>query len=325
MAMMVFAATLSISNADPATNFSVAATGFAWAENMVCVAARAALFVTENKRGELWRITWDGSRYNQTLLVSASVDFRLLAGLAADADGHLFALGNRHNNAFAEDGGKCVLVEVNTSEACATSCAAPYRIVSTLSRPCLGDGLTVDATHFYSANEGDFVPLRGRVVRIGRSGSATAEVLVDHGFADDGVALDAQRGLLYVSEVWSPTHTVLVYNVSAGAMARELHPSGVSSLDDFTLSTDGEELYGADFLGGRVVALPLLGESPSPQARTLLSGVTSPTSVRRGCMPQGGGLSEDTLFVSEGGGLSPSETNRRVLAFRAPPSRLKYR
>ena len=185
-------------------NFSVAATGFAWAENMVCVAARAALFVTENKRGELWRITWGGSRYNQTLMAGASADFQLLAGLAADDDGRLFALGNRHTS---EDGGKCVLVEVNTSDACTASCAAPYRVVAALSRACLGDGLALDASHFYSANEGDFVPLRGRVVRISRSGSAAVEALVDHGFADDGVALDSQRGLLYVSEVWSPTHT----------------------------------------------------------------------------------------------------------------------
>ena len=95
------------------------------------------------------------------------------------------------------------------------------------------------------------------------------------GFADDGVALDAQRGLLYVSEVWSPTHTVLVYNVSAEVMARELQPSGVASLDDFTLSRDGEELYGADFLDGRVVAFPLLGESPSPQTNWWASVVAS--------------------------------------------------
>ena len=152
-------------------------------------------------------------------------------------------------------------------------------------------------------------------------GGSTPEPIIDHSFADDGVALDPQRGLVYISEAASPTHNVLVYNATSKTLLRTLTPRDVRMLDDFTLSADGSELIGADFLGGRVVAFPVLGSS-APHARTLLSGVTNPTSVRRGCVPgdEGhdgeGGLGEGMLFVSEGGALSRGATNRRVLAFR---------
>ena len=157
--------------------------------------------------------------------------------------------------------------------------------------------------------------------RVRNAGGSLPEAIIDHSFADDGVALDPPRGLVYISEVASPTHNVLVYNATARTLVRTLKPRGVHMLDDFTLSADGTELIGADFGGGRVVAFPVLGSSV-PHARTLLSGVTNPTSVRRGCVPVDDarpgveGLGEDMLFVSEGGALSRTSTDRRVLAFR---------
>ena len=60
------------------------------------------------------------------------------------------------------------LIEVNTSSACDVACSAAYRELATLPRACLGDGLALDASHFYRANEGSFVPLRGLVFRIDR-------------------------------------------------------------------------------------------------------------------------------------------------------------
>ena len=185
-APMVLVALLMVAgihnSAASSANFTVAAAGFAWAENMICVAEARALFVSENKRGELWRVTWDGSRYSQSLMAAVSADFELFAGLATDeATGQLFALGNRALK--LRDRSSCVLIEVNTSSACDVACSAAYLELATLPRACLGDGLALDASDFYSANEGSFVPLRGLVFRIDRQRKDLSSPLthrVDH-------------------------------------------------------------------------------------------------------------------------------------------------
>lgn len=185
-APMVLVALLMVAgihnSAASSANFTVAAAGFAWAENMICVEEARALFVSENKRGELWRVTWDGSRYSQSLMAAVSADFELFAGLATDeATGQLFALGNR---ALKLSGRRvCVLIEVNTSSACDVACSAAYLELATLPRACLGDGLALDASDFYSANEGSFIPLRGLVFRIDRQRKDLSSPLthrVDH-------------------------------------------------------------------------------------------------------------------------------------------------
>ena len=96
-------------------------------------------------------------------------------------------------------------------------------------------------------------------------------------------------------------------------MARELSRPSTHATPRFV----GKQLVGADFLGGRVVRFPT-DSGGSPAATTLLRGVTSPTSVRRGCVVDSEhGLSERLYFVSEGGALSHSKHDRRVLAFSA--------
>ncbi|KAL1524067.1 hypothetical protein AB1Y20_018978 [Prymnesium parvum] len=298
-----------------AADVMVVASGFSWAENMICVAERkgapAALYVTDNVRGELWRISWDAAqkRYSQTLMEHLSSDFSLLSGLATDVHtGQLFAAGNLN------DGGDCVIVEVATDMANTSSLA--YQVRAHLPRRCLGGGLAVDENYFYMASEGDFIPFNGKVFRIHRT-TGYVETIVKNGIGDDGVWFDPQRGLLYVSEC--ELGRAVVYNASAQAMARTLNPQGYSIfLDDFMVDATGSTLIGADFSGGRVVAFDVQGPD-EPPLTILLENVQNPTSVRSGCSEGDttAGLGKRMLFVSEGGGSSGAQ-NRRILAFMTP-------
>ena len=196
-----------------------------------------------------------------------------------------------------------------------------YRTLATLPRKCLGDGLGLDQRSgaFYSANEGDFLPGRGRVYRI-QSGNVTE--VVKRGFSDDGVFIDQDAGVVYASEVADfETHKILVIDSRLGKKVAILEPSaGVHSLDDFSvlpMASGPPCIVGADFYGGRVVALRgwLQGSTAKPAATTILSGVRSPTSARLGCDSNStSGLSNRLLFVTEGGGLTKGTKDRRVLA-----------
>ena len=84
------------------------ATGFSWAENMVCVynSTEAVLWVAESTRGELWTVTWEDGAYRQTLH-PASAAFSRVAGLTVNhATGVVYTLVN------PAKGGNCELVEV---------------------------------------------------------------------------------------------------------------------------------------------------------------------------------------------------------------------
>jgi len=283
----------------------VVAEGFAWAENIVCAikdSNTAALFVSENKRGEIWKVTWNGTAYDQERL-GLSDDFNLFAGLAKN-DSEIFALGN------PKGGGKCQLIRIDGSWSGDT-----YDVIATLPRKCLGSGLAYNNGVFYAASEGDFVPFEGAIYRIDNSGNVVS--VKDRGFADDGVAIDTQRDLVYVSEAESISHKVLVLNSTSGAYIDVIQPENVDMIDDFTVDISTGRVVAADFLGGKIVRFDGWTRSKKPKAEVLLSAITSPTSARFGCVHDGSlvGLSDKLIFVSEGGGLLSSTHNRRVLAF----------
>jgi len=139
-------------------------------------------------------------------------------------------------------------------------------------------------------------------------------------WAADGAWIDQTRSLLYVSEVLSGT--VIIYDL-IGRKEVANYNAPLRMLDDFTLSPDGTILYGADFWNNTIVEFASNGKGPG---RILLSGVRrnqlqqasltsflqlkSPTSARFG---NGYGFKNTSLYVTEGGGIFASTTDRRVL------------
>eukprot|EP00938_MAST-03A_sp_MAST-3A-sp1_P005603 g5603.t1 len=264
-----------------------------------------ALFVSENTRGEIWKITWNGSSYDQTKL-KLSDAFTRFAGLAKNEKEEIFALGNPRK------GNGCQMIKLSS-----WSGETSYTVIANLPRLCLGGGLAYYGNNvFYAASEGDFFPFEGEVYRIENQ---KVHVIQDHGFADDGVFIDTANELLYVSEAESVSHKMLVLNASNGSSLLGMMKIGnVNMIDDFTVEALTGRIVAADFLAGKVVRFKGWKDSKSPTAEVLLSGITSPTSARFGCVSDiHHGFSDKLIFVSEGGGLLSSTHDRRVIAFSA--------
>ena len=110
---------------------------------MICASTTknaSALFVSENKRGELWKITWNGSSYDQTKL-KVSDAFTRFAGLAKNENEEIFALGNPSN------GGNCQMIKLDSWS------GETYTVIANLPRSCLGSGLAYYGNDvFYAAS-----------------------------------------------------------------------------------------------------------------------------------------------------------------------------
>jgi hypothetical protein len=87
---------------------------------------------------------------------------------------------------------------------------------------------------------------------------------------------------------------------------------GMTMLDDMSVwsgfcASNTSMLYAADFWAGNIVSANADGSGPGT---VLVSGLYNPTSVRPGRGP--GFDSGRKLFITEGGGLFPWITSRRV-------------
>lgn len=132
-------------------------------------------------------------------------------------------------------------------------------------------------------------------------------------YAADGVWIDQNRHLLYVSQVLGAV--VHVYDLTQGTWQRKVSASGMWTLDDYTLSDDGTILFGTEFLAGKVMSFHVNSDDDTHDGSTVLaSGVKNPTSARWGCGTRG--FESTSLFVTEGGGVMSSVKNRRLLELR---------
>lgn len=204
--------------------------------------------------------------------------------------------------------GNCVLASVDK-----TVPDRITRIVATLPRTCLGDGLALDDTDamVYIANEGTFVPGNGRVYAVNITTGKQREV-ISHGVtATDGAYFEPISRKVYVSEFMASA--VLEIDPASGAVTRLAGPHGVLGIDDFTVQWEGAAgpvMYGSSMDNGKAFRWGLRNSSGELWA----TGITSPTSVRPGCP----GLGLGGWFVTEGGSLSSKTTSRRVLYY--PPT-----
>lgn len=290
LSMMVACAVLAAASA--AYDVEIVATGFTWAENLRCDAATQSLFVSEYRRGELYKITYDDG-FNATVHVSSGFD--IFAGLAIyEKTNELFAIAQ-------DTDGDCWIVQVDTVAAETT------RKVAKL--PKLGNGLAIDQRNgnLYATAEGDFVPFEGAVYEIvPATGNVTT--IMSGSFADDGAYINQKESVLIISEVID-SEVVQIDVDTNGQLQEHRAPSNVGMLDDFCLSANGTLLYGADYEHGNLVEFRLDGKQGS-NAAVLVSNLKNPTSARWGC---GGGFPETSLFVTEGNTLFGKTANRMVL------------
>ena len=265
--------------------------GFSWVENLA-FDGRGNLFVSELNRGEIWRIRPDGSGGYRTELFLEG--FVKVLGLAATPDG-----GEMYANAKLADG-SYALIRFDPEVPGGWDLVVPL--------PKLGNGLVVEQSGLvYTACEGSFFPGDGVVYEIDPSSGTWSEIMNDL-WAADGVALDQDALLLYVGEVVSGK--IWVYDLASrqnlgffqGVSGRKLE-----WVDDFTLSDDGEFIFGADFHHGTIVHFQA-GEEDTQEV--VYEGFMLPTSVEWGSGP---GFHNTSLYVTEGCAFREGATRCRVV------------
>jgi DNA-binding beta-propeller fold protein YncE len=185
-----------------------------------------------------------------------------------------------------------------------------YSIVGTAANMTGGyllNGLALDTPTgiLYTTSLGHLQNGEGEILTTTIQHGGTLQVWKAGFSGSDGAFIDPRRRLFYVSELNSAT--VLVYNLDTGLLNNTYTAPGMTTLDDFGLDPSGAYLYGADLVGGRVVKFAANGTGPG---FTVVDGLVNCTSVR---FAKGPGFSPYSIFITEGGGQSPSENTRRVL------------
>jgi hypothetical protein len=291
--------------------------GFAWAENLV-FDGFGSLFVAESVRGELWRINLceDGKNYCSKIQLTDGL--KAVGGMQIPPDGKTIYAG-----ATLDDGSYVVITTPANPEG-----AANFTVIaSTIKQP---NGVACDwATNtLYYTMEGDR-SLSGALMKVDL---ATGEESTAYGNINgaDGAWFDRDTNLLYVGLLTEMK--VLVFNVSnpvssPSFLFGEFPALGASldkkhMLDDLTLfqpsstTNFGAEtiLLGADWLGSQLQKFNLDG--------TTVSSIPPPagvdsfyqlTSVRWG---KGPGFDPNSIYVTEGGGIQPHQTDRRVMQIK---------
>ena len=292
-------------------NLTLIADGFNWAENLI-FDQFGNLWVTEMKRGELYRITKDAANPHQYKSVVWVQGFARILGLALDRLGtslYMVAELTGHTTSI-------VLIDIFT--------ANNYSVVAFTDT--IGNGLVYDVAHdtLYTACEYDFIPYLGRILAVQNISKRQqtppqATIFVDGLSSADGLFLDRKTMKMYASEVL--LGKVLVYDLLAGPTPILTYQApNMTTLDDMCITRDLSPnaeaiIFAADFYEGNVVAFYENGTGPSA---FVASGILNPTSVRR--PPPGSPWDNGrNLFITEGGPLLFVGTkNRRVWELTLP-------
>jgi sugar lactone lactonase YvrE len=262
--------------------------GFSWAENLA-FDGLGNLYVSDSGAATITRI-WLQDNVWQTELYFDGV--YTVDGLASDGV-----------NLFAN-----IITNDKVAQVVRLPLGEPFATPEVLAElPYPGNGLELDVDgSLYVTTEGNFLPGTGAVYQVSPQ-SGTWQTYLSDLWAADGIAIDRDQRVLYVTQVVN--NKVLVIDLLSGDVTRMIsvaRPKNHSLLDDIALSPDGSTLYGADFGRGEIMAIPLAGGSVSVVA----TGLQAPTSVLFGAGPS---FDANTLYLTEGGGFTDTDTDQRVL------------
>jgi hypothetical protein len=185
------------------------------------------------------------------------------------------------------------------------------------------NGMAADWTEgvLYCTDEGTGDKEGGTVFAVNIT-DGTSKVAMSGVSGADGCWLDVENSLLYVGELL--TMKIWVYNVKTKSVvgqypgASSATSSGLHMLDDITLHSSGTNaddigktlLYGADFTGKQIVQFSLDGSFVERVSLSSELDLYEPTSVRYG---KGPGFDSESLYITEGGGATKKQTQRRAL------------
>lgn len=198
--------------------------GFSWAENLCFDSSGKNMFVSDAVGDTIWRIFESGGVYKR---VAHLTGFSALGLARTEVGGNEVMVAAVKFSMFNR-----TLVYFDPTR------PDFYQLVLPGSKTGYnGLGVYQKTGKIYSASEGLFIPSLGNVWEIDpETRKATAIISSLNGA--DGIYIDQERGLLYASEVL--THKMVVYDLESRKVIRHFQVSGIKSIDDFTLSTDGQ-------------------------------------------------------------------------------------
>lgn len=284
--------------------------GFTWAENLA-FDGLGNLFVSENIRGELWKINLCKNGTDYCSVVKLNEGFSSFGGLQISPDGKTLYAG-----ATLDDGTFLVIKTDTDSENLAS-----YSILSKTRKQPNGMACNWKTNTLYYTNEGD----KGILMSIDLASGVESTLYTGLPGAD-GAWLDESTNLLFVGlltekkiAVFNLTNAVESPSFFWGTFpGLSLALDATHMLDDFTplsgvnkMALGSTLILGADWLGSELQQFNLDG--------TVVASIPPPvgiekfyqlTSARWG---KGPGFDSNSIYVTEGGGMFAKQTDRRVI------------
>ena len=291
--------------------------GFSWAENLA-FDGLGSLFVSELNRGELHRIWLCGETYCNGVHASG---FKGTGGLAVSPDGITLYAGVTFKDKTHG------IISMQTA---GNNSSGAYSVIARdlMAKP---NGMQLYNGYFYCTTEGGVIG-NGTVFTV--SLETGEERIVHTDLNADGAWIDGSTHRLFIGQVKSMTVAVFDISVSgpqsAPCLLEGVYPGagasfqmpGLQLLDDLTLAAKGgqlegadsfsskTQLLGADWLGKRLLRFSLDGEVVETIQAPGGVKLKELTSVRWG---KGPGFDPNSVYVTEGGGLTEGVTSRRVV------------
>lgn len=297
----------------PTGHLTLLTDGGEWYENL-WFDGNGGLWVTDDLAGKIYKLTrpsWNGP-VTKTLWISGFKSALGMSNVVGQAN-RMYAVVRLPDTCVSNDGKSsndhgAAVISFDT--------ITPNSYIVALCTPVLGNGFAVNTGSalngiIYTANEGDFWPGKGVVIQA--DPTTEASITFDQDLdAADGVFLDQQTQLLYVSEVLKGE--IRIYSTLSRTLTKKYSAPNTKMVDDFCIAyvnwagnaSSTPFMFAAGFWNDDVVAFPADGNGPG---RILASGFYSPTSVRQG---RGTGWDNpNSMYITEGG-ISFGALNRRV-------------
>jgi sugar lactone lactonase YvrE len=284
--------------------------GFSWAENLAFDGI-GGLFVSEAIRGEIWKIELcnNGTAYCGSVYITDGL--KQAGGMSFTKDGATLYAG-----ATMDDDSKAVIVHQTAAG------AGSYEVLlgGLKHQP---NGMAFDEANgvLYVTDEGKGSDEGGTLLAIN---VATREqtLIKDHIPGADGCWFDPSTGLLFVGELLSMRVMTFKVDDATGLAVFVGEYEGLNSsgklhmLDDLTVARrgaaggDGSDtlLFGCDWTGKELKMFRVDGTEISTVSTPGID-MYQPTSVRWGAGP---GFDPNSVYVTEGGGVTKHQNKRRV-------------